>query len=182
MDVQEITGQLRIRQAVSKEDIEHVRDLFWEYLQGANAGLNEEFGIDFDIASMLERDMAKLEIFSPPDGRLLLAFDGSEVAGLACMRRIRADVGEIKRMFVRPAFRGKGIGRELLDSLIREARIIGYPRMRLDSARFMEEAHALYRSAGFDEIEEYPESEIPEEFRPHWIFMEKQLQGGTGPG
>jgi GNAT superfamily N-acetyltransferase len=164
-----------IRQAESEQDIEHVRELFWEYLQWANAGLNEEFGVDFDIQTMLEHNMAELEMFSPPAGRLLLAYDGGEVAGIACMRQIRQDIGEIKRMYVRPAFRGRGIGRKLVESLIKEGRKIGYPRIRLDSTRFMKEAHSLYRSVGFREIEPYPESEIPEEFQEHWVFMEKDL-------
>jgi GNAT superfamily N-acetyltransferase len=97
------------------------------------------------------------------------------VAGLACMRRIREDIGEIKRMYVRPAFRRKGIGRALVNELLSEARAIGYPRIRLDSTRFMHEAHSLYRSVGFQEIEPYPESEIPEEYWQYWIFMELQL-------
>ncbi len=164
-----------IRQAVSREDLGHVRELFLEYLHWANKGLNTEYGIDFDVDSMVEEDMAHLEIFSPPDGRLLLAMEGEEAAGLACMRRIRSDIGEIKRMYVRPEFRGRGIGRHLVDRLVQEAREIGYPRMRLDSTRFMVEAHALYRSVGFKEIEEYPESEIPEEYRSHWVFMEMNL-------
>ena len=164
-----------IRQVQSEEDIEHVRELFLEYLHWANEGLNAEYGIDFDVVSMVEEDMAHQEIFSPPDGRLLLALEGKEAAGLACMRRIRMDIGEIKRMYVRPEFRGKGIDRQLVDSLIQEARTIGYPRVRLDSTRFMVEAHALYRSAGFKEIEEYPESEIPEEYCAHWVFMEMKL-------
>jgi GNAT superfamily N-acetyltransferase len=168
-------GMLSIRQVESERDIAHVRELFWEYLQWANARLNEEFGVDFDIASMLEENMAELEIYFPPYGRLLLASDGPEAAGLACIKRIREDIGEIKRMYVRPSFRGRGLGRKLLEGLIREARTIGYTRIRLDSTRFMKEAHALYRSAGFEEIDEYPESEIPEEFRAHWIFMEKHL-------
>ena len=132
-----------IRQIQSEEDIEHVRELFLEYLHWANEGLNAEYGIDFDVVSMVEEDMAHQEIFSPPDGRLLLALEGKEAAGLACMRRIRMDIGEIKRMYVRPEFRGKGIDRQLVDSLIQEARTIGYPRLRLDSTRFMVEAHAL---------------------------------------
>jgi GNAT superfamily N-acetyltransferase len=164
-----------IRQAVSTQDMEHVRELFLEYLLWANQRLNAEYGIDFDVVSMVEEDMAHLDIFSPPDGRLLLAMEGKDAAGLICMRRIRADIGEIKRMYVRPEFRGKGIGRQLVDNLIAEARAIGYPRMRLDSTRFMVEAHSLYRSAGFKEIEEYPESEIPEEYRAYWVFMEMNL-------
>jgi GNAT superfamily N-acetyltransferase len=164
-----------IRQAVSDVDVGHVRELFLEYLHWANERLNAEYGVDFDVVSMVEEDMAHLEIFSPPDGRLLIAMEGKKAAGLICMRRIRADIGEIKRMYVRPEFRGKGIGRQLVDRLIQEARTIGYPRVRLDSTRFMAEAHALYRSAGFHEIEEYPESEIPEEYRSHWVFMEMNL-------
>jgi GNAT superfamily N-acetyltransferase len=152
-----------------------VRELFWEYLQWANSRVNEEFGVDFDIQSMLEQNMLELEKFSPPHGRLLLAEHEGQITGLACMRRIREDIGEIKRMYVRPGFRGKGIGKALLEGLVNEAREIGYPRIRLDSARFMKEAHSLYRSAGFQEIDPYPESEIPAEFQKHWIFMEKQL-------
>jgi GNAT superfamily N-acetyltransferase len=166
---------LRIYQIGTEGDRVHVRQLFWEYLQWANARVNEEYGIDFDIESMLEQGMLELDKFLPPDGRLLLAeFDG-QVAGLACMQRIRADIGEIKRMYVRPAYRRKGIGRALVQQLIAEAREIGYPRIRLDSTRFMAAAHALYRSVGFQEIEQYPESEIPVEFRQHWIFMELWL-------
>ncbi len=104
-----------------------------------------------------------------------MATEGSRVAGIACLKKLRKDIGEIKRMYVRPGFRGKGLGRALLETLIAEAKEIGYPAVRLDSARFMKEAHALYQSAGFGEIEPYPESEIPPEFQKHWVFMERLL-------
>lgn len=162
-------------QAATEEDFKHVRELFLEYLYWANEMLNERYGIHFDIQSMVAHDMTKLEIYFPTHGRLILATIESEVVGIACLKRIRDDIGEIKRMYVRPAFRGRGIGRELLEYLINEARAIGYAILRLDSARFMKSAHSLYRSAGFKEIEEYSESEIPEEFRQHWVFMEKSL-------
>lgn len=84
-------------------------------------------------------------------------------------------MAEIKRMFVRPASRGQGVGRMLLEALIAEARQIGYSTIRLDSTRFMKAAHSLYRSAGFQEIGPYQESEIPPEFHQHWVFMEKHL-------
>lgn len=164
-----------IRQAGSGQDQVMVRALFLEYLEWANQRLNQEYGIDFDIPSMVERDMADLEILFPPYGRLLLAFDGDRAVGIACMRRIREEMGEIKRMYVRPRYRGKGIGRALLDALLEEARAIGYPTVRLDSTRFMDAAHSLYRSAGFHEIEPYTESEIPPEFQHKWVFMGKQL-------
>jgi GNAT superfamily N-acetyltransferase len=165
----------RIYQIQSNEDRGYVRELFWDYLQRANSRVNEEYGVDFDIQSMLEENMLKLKEFSPPPGRLLLAELDEQITGLASMRRIREDIGEIKRMYVRLEFRGKGIGRALLEGLVTEARELGYPRIWLDSARFMKEAHSLYRSAGFQEIDPYPESEIPAEFKANWIFMEKQL-------
>jgi GNAT superfamily N-acetyltransferase len=164
-----------IHQAETEKDQLQVRELFWEYLQWANERLNEEFDVNLDIDSMLEQGMAELEIFSPPHGRLLLATGESQAAGIACLKRIREGMGEIKRMYVRPEFRGQGIGRVLLEALIAQAQQIGYQTLRLDSTRFMKAAHSLYRSAGFQEIEPYPESEIPPEFHRHWVFMEKQL-------
>ena len=166
---------IRIHQVETDQDKAHVRELFLEHLQWANERLNEEYDIDFDIESMVERDMAGLEIFLPPHGRLLLATEGSQVIALACLKRSRDDVAEIKRMFVRPASRGQGVGRMLLEALIAEARQIGYSTIRLDSTRFMKAAHSLYRSAGFQEIGPYQESEIPPEFHQHWVFMEKHL-------
>jgi GNAT superfamily N-acetyltransferase len=166
---------LEISQVKLPEDKAHVRELFWEYLQWANSKTNEEFGIDFDIESMLEQDMLGLDKFSPPHGRLLLAEYGGRAAGLACMRTIQENIGDVKRVYVRPEFRGKRIGQALMDSLIGEAREMGYPRMRLDSAEFMTDAHSLYRASGFKEIASYPESEVPSEFHAHWIFMEKEL-------
>ena len=78
-------------------------------------------------------------------------------------------------MYVHPTYRRLGIGRALLDALIEEANLIGYERVRLDSARFMKAAHQLYRMRGFEEIAPYAESEIPEAYWDHWVFMEKAL-------
>ena len=147
---------------------------FWEYLERANAGLNEEFGINFSIEQMLEEDMLALDKYYPPQGRLFLAELDDRIAGLACMHQILQDIGEVKRIYVRDAFRGHGIGRALLQGVIIEAREIGYIHLRLDSARFMHAAHKLYCSAGFEEIDPYPESEIPAQFQSNWIFMERE--------
>jgi len=78
-------------------------------------------------------------------------------------------------MYVRPHARNRGLGRALLNQLLEEARRIKYEQLRLDSAGFMTEAHQLYRSTGFREIEAYEGSEIPKEFQNHWIFMERDL-------
>lgn len=157
-----------------------IRDLFWEYLQWANAKVNEEFGVNFDIATMLEADMQGLDKFMPPNGRLLLGYAEDRLAGIACLKYLTPSIGEIKRMYVRPEYRKCGLGRALINRLVEEAAQIGYERVRLDSARFMKEAHHLYRTTGFSEIEAYEGSEIPKEFQEHWIFMDMELQGKKG--
>lgn len=153
-----------------------VRDLFWEYLQWANGMVNDEFKVNFDIAAMLEQDMQTLDKFAPPLGRIVLAVDGKSVLGLGCLKRLRPGIGEIKRMFVRPAARGTGLGQALLNALLAHAEVAGYSEVWLDSAGFMKAAHALYRAAGFRDIDPYPESEIPSDFQKHWVFMAKDLR------
>jgi GNAT superfamily N-acetyltransferase len=167
--------QPRIYQADPTRDAAQVRDLFWEYLQWANAKVNETYGVSFEIRAMLDEDMHKLGIFMPPAGRLLLSDAMGEPSGLACLRENSEGIGEIKRMYVRPAYRRQGVGRALLIQLLNEASAAGYRCIRLDSAGFMSDAHRLYRSLGFQEITAYPGSEIPEEFQKNWIFMEKVI-------
>jgi GNAT superfamily N-acetyltransferase len=157
-----------------------IRELFWEYLQWANVRVNEEFQVSFDIAEMLEEDMKNLGKFMPPHGRLLLCYAMDHLAGIGCLKELTPSVGEIKRMYVRRESRKQGLGRALINRLIQEAQQIGYQRIRLDSARFMKEAHQLYQSIGFKEIEAYEGSEIPNEFQEHWIFMEMQISSQKG--
>ena len=152
-----------------------IRELFWEYLQWANGKVQENFGVSFDIASMLEEDMTTLNKFMPPQGRLFLGYVEDQPMGIACLKALTDSIAEVKRMYVRPQVRNRGLGRAMLNRLLEEARQAGYQRIRLDSARFMTEAHKLYRSAGFREIEAYEGSEIPKEFQNHWVFMEKEL-------
>ncbi len=158
------------------DDRERIRALFEEYLYWANGQLEEHFDISFDIPPMIDEDMESLAKFAPPGGRLLLAYgeDGG-LAGLACMRKIRPTVGEIKRMYVRPAYRRQGVGRALVEETVKQARAIGYNALFLDSSRFMHAAHALYEDCGFVPFEEYPESEIPPQFREHWVFKRLPL-------
>jgi GNAT superfamily N-acetyltransferase len=157
-----------------------IRELFWEYLQWANIRVQEEFNVSFDIATMLEGDMQGLDKFMPPHGRLLLGYIGKDLAGIACLKELTPGIGEVKRMYVRPGYRQAGLGRTLLNQLLQEARQVGYRLVRLDSARFMREAHKLYRSTGFKEIPGYKGSEIPREFQEHWVFMEMALEPYIG--
>jgi GNAT superfamily N-acetyltransferase len=157
------------------DDEPRVRELFREYFGAVGRKLDEELGIAVDVDAIVDESMAGLEAFSPPLGRLLLVRHGSDVVGCGCSRTIGDGVAEIKRMYVRPEHRGHGLGRGLLLALLREARDAGYRHLRLDTARFMTEARALYAAHGFAPIDPYPESEIPEAWRRHWVFMELRL-------
>jgi len=161
-----------LRRASMPEDRVAVKDLFAEYVRWASSRVYEEYGLVFDPESIVVHDMETIDIFMPPLGLLLLAFKGRSLAGCACIRHIEDEVAELKRMYVRPIFRRQGIGRLLVNESIKAVRELGYAILRLDSAGFMSEAHALYRSVGFRDRPPYAESEIPPAYRKHWVFME----------
>ena len=165
----------KFKQAVTNEELEHVKVLFTEYMHWVHSNLSKEYGIEFEVEDKVSQDMTELGMFTPPDGRLTLVTLESELVGIGCLRKIEDEIGEIKRMYLRPNYRGRGIGKELLEFLFEEAKSLGYKTIRLDSVHFMDAAHSLYRSFGFIEIEPYPESEIPEEIQEHWVFMEKRI-------
>lgn len=93
--------------------------------------------------------------YDPPEGCLLLAYVGNQAVGGVGLRKISDGICEMKRMYVRKKYRGKGIGRKLANKINKEARRIGYERMRLDTISTMVEAIHLYKSMGFKEIEPY---------------------------
>lgn len=135
-------------QAESPEEIEEARVLFVEY-QAA-------LGIDLCFQSFDAELEGLPGAYALPDGRLLLARSDSEIAGCIALRRLDDETCEMKRLFVRPQFRGSGAGRLLAQQLIAEARVVGYRRMRLDTLTgVMDRAIALYRELGFTEIEPY---------------------------
>ena len=109
---------------------------------------------------------------------MLSTFEG-KVCGLGSLKSINEEIGEIKRMYVDPTFRRIGAGRAILKSLLLAAEKAGYKKVRLDSPKFMDKAHSLYRSFGFRDIEPYPEMEIPEEFKEYLLFMELDLELST---
>jgi GNAT superfamily N-acetyltransferase len=164
-----------IREADLPRDLDAVERLWLEYLSWGNDELESRYGFRLPVQEAVEHDLAAIGKFLPPDGRLLLAFDGVVAFGTACMRRIGPGSAEIKRMYVQPARRRAGVGRALLGQLISAARAVGYERIRLDSPDFMTAAHALYRAHAFVDIGPYRESEIPSEYRRHWVFMERTL-------
>ncbi|HSE43606.1 MAG TPA: GNAT family N-acetyltransferase, partial [Acidobacteriota bacterium] len=93
--------------------------------------------------------------YVPPEGALLLAIDDSKSAGCVAMRDLGNHVCEMKRLYVRPQWRGSKLGRTLAEAIIDRARDAGYMFMRLDTLPSMDRARRLYRSMGFYEIDPY---------------------------
>ena len=127
--------------------------------------LFEEYAASLDFKLCFQNFSEELAAlpgeYAPPMGRLLIAkFDG-EIAGCGALRPLELPtICEIKRMYVRPQFRGYGIGRAVAHRIVNEAKAIGYRKMRLDTVPTMTEAIALYRSLGFYEIAPYRENPI----------------------
>lgn len=138
---------MKVDKVTSESDLREARALFIEYASSLGFDLSFQ-GFDEEIARLPGE-------YSQPDGCILLAYEGSDVAGCVALRKLADGVCEMKRMYVRPTFRSKGIGRALALELIHIARNSGYERMRLDTMPFMHEAIELYRRLGFRKIEEY---------------------------
>jgi putative acetyltransferase len=136
-----------IVEATNESQLATIRRLFLEYA--------DTLGFELDFQNF-DRDINELPgKYAPPDGKLLLASCGGQVAGCVALRRHSQDICEMKRLWVRPPFRGKKIGRLLAEKVIEEARRIGYRRMVLDTIETMTEAVALYRSLGFVQTDAY---------------------------
>jgi len=139
---------MKLIQAESADEIDRARELFKEYAAG--------LGIDLCFQHF-DKELALLPgDYVPPTGRLFLAMEEDTAVGCVALRRIADGICEMKRLYVRPEFRGTGLGRTLAQKIIQAAREIGYDRMRLDTLPGkMDRAIAMYRSLGFKYIEPY---------------------------
>jgi putative acetyltransferase len=138
---------VRLTGAETDEQVEEARTLFKEYEAAT--------GVDLCFQNFAQELATLPGDYAPPTGRLILAYEGEEAAGCVALRKVDDAVCEMKRLYLRPNFRGSGLGRTLAERIISEARDIGYERMRLDTLPTMRSAIALYRSLGFKEIDPY---------------------------
>jgi ribosomal protein S18 acetylase RimI-like enzyme len=153
-----------ILQATSSARLAAVRELFLEYAQSLGFSLCFQ-GFDKELAELPG-------MYAPPDGRLLLATVEGENAGCIGLHKLQSDVCEMKRLYVRPRFRGARLGRRLAEASIAEAGGIGYKKMRLDTiVGKMDRAIELYRQLGFREIDPYRPNPIPGA-----LYMELELR------
>jgi GNAT superfamily N-acetyltransferase len=143
-----VLNDFNVVQAESSAQIAQARELFLEYAQSLGFSLCFQ---NFD------KELARLPgDYTPPEGRLLLATYADQLAGCVALHKLESQICEMKRLYLRPRFRGKGLGRALAERIISEARQIGYKRIRLDTVEpVMKDAVAMYRILGFREIAPY---------------------------
>lgn len=158
---------MNLIQAQTPEDIDQARQLFREY----------SAWLEIDLCFQnFEKELAGLPgEYAAPAGRLLLAYNDTQLVGCVALRSIDEGVCEMKRLFLREEFRGRGLGRQLIEAIIREAKQIGYQRMRLDTLPpKMNDAIGLYRSYGFKEIAPYYDNPVTGA-----MFMELDLRNAN---
>jgi ribosomal protein S18 acetylase RimI-like enzyme len=145
-----------------KELVDEVRVLFEEYAAA--------LAIDLSFQGFAEELRGLPGAYAPPTGALFLAVEKGEMLGCVAVRRLDDETAEMKRLYLRPAARGRRLGRSLAEAAIAEARRLGYRRLRLDTLPGMEAAQVLYRALGFQEIPPYRKNPVPGA-----TFLELQL-------
>src|SRR6185436_17736071 len=146
-------ANFRITEARWPEDRATVEALFREYV----ASLAEDISfqnVDEELGTLPGK-------YARPTGAVLIARDGADAAGAVAYRMVEPGVCEMKRLYLRPAFRGTGLGRELASELIEDARAQGYRTMLLDTLASMSAARALYRDLGFVPVAPYYDNPLP---------------------
>jgi ribosomal protein S18 acetylase RimI-like enzyme len=140
-----------------------------------------------DVVSMIEQTILEyvddhledLTRLLPPKGAIYVLVVEGDIAGMGAIRKLHTKMGEIKRMYIRPQYRGRGYGTQMLDTLLAKGRAFGWTTFVLETSQFMTTAQHIYQSAGFRERAEYPESETPPILRPYQLYMEKNERANS---
>lgn len=175
--------EIQFQQVENNDQKEQAGALIREYLEWLNERVKRDYGIEFNIDAMVESDLSDSHKFFPPTGRFYLVLYDDTVAGVGCLKKLEDGIGEVQRMYVRPAFRGKGLGRAIINRLVDDARSLGYRQLKLESLEFLKEAHSLYKSVGFREIIPYDDNsmksyQLAEQLDQYYsitVFMEMNL-------
>ena len=145
---------MELRRITNRESAAPCQELSNEYMDWLAGQVRDSFGIVLPEAEIeeLHADLrAQAEVLFHDPGRLYLGYVESEPVSLGLLKPVGEGEGELKRMFVRPAYRGRGFGSTMLHRLVADARELGYERLRLETFPFMESAIALYRKNGFQD-------------------------------
>ena len=165
-----------IHEATSLLDVAAFGGLISEYVAWCRERYkNEPWLVEMAFSHQgLDAELLKLtDLYSPPNGRMLVAEDSLEILGGVAYKHVDDDTCEMKRLFVRTTANGRGLGRKLCEALMQTAAQDGYTTMRLDTTRDMVEAIGLYRTLGFKDVA--PFIEYPEPMRPMMVFMERSI-------
>ena len=158
---------------------EEYRKLNVELINWIADQLRENYQIDAvsmigqSISEYVNDHLDELASLKPPKGIIYMLVVEGKVAGMGGLKKLSNEIGEIKRMYIRPHYRGKGYGKQILNKLLDVGRDFGCSSFVLETSKFMTAAHKIYKSAGFTERQVYPESETPTVLRKYQLFMEK---------
>jgi putative acetyltransferase len=144
---------IRVSEARWPDDRTTVEALFREYMSSLAEDISFQ-NPDDELATLPGK-------YARPGGVVLIAWDGAQAAGAIAYRMFEPGVAEMKRLYVRPGYRGSGLGRELANELIEEARARGYRTIMLDTLQSMSAARTLYRDLGFVPVEPYYDNPLP---------------------
>lgn len=159
----------------NKVHLSAIKRLVKEYFNWGNRISVDKYGYDFDIEKMFIEFIAELPQYTFPNGIIFLVKYRNEFIGMGGFKRIDSSSCELKRVFIQEQYRGKDLGKKLLQKLLSKAGEYKYDEIRLESARFMTNAYALYSSNGFEECEIYQGAETPEQFQSITYCMKKRL-------
>jgi putative acetyltransferase len=155
--------EVDVRVAESPGDVAIVKQLWREYW--------ESFGLPLDFQGFGDELEGLPGVYGAAGGALLLAVDQNEPAGTIALRRLDATAGELKRLYLRPKYRGRGLGRRLLEVVTERAAAMGYDSLYADTLPSMTDALSLYQRAGFEQIEAYSSSPTPGA-----IYLKRELK------